>query len=371
MKNYTAQDYLNPAKQATLGFGTMRFPKDKAETARMIDTYLDHGYNYIDTAYIYTNSEETLKETLVKRHPRDKYFMANKLPPWMLRKCPEDCVKLFEEQLRRTGLEYFDYYLVHSLSDDGEQKVEDWDLFGWCLEQKKKGLIKHLGFSFHGGTAYLERLLKRHPESEFVQLQQNYLDNLRGPAHEWHDLAVKYNKPIIVMEPVKGGALAKLPPAAEKLLKEYTPNRSIASWAIQYTALLQNVTCVLSGMSNMEQMNDNLKTFEDMKPLTAQERELLDQVLNELAKFTGIPCTACKYCHGDCPLNIDIAASFALYNDAKRDQAGNSWNTAMVYRSIPESNRAEACIKCGACVSNCPQHIDIPKEMDKVVKQFA
>lgn len=366
----TTQDYLNPNTKATLGFGTMRLPKDKTETARMVDTYLGHGYNYIDTAYIYTNSEETLKETLVKRHPRDSYLIADKLPPWKLKNCPEDCVKLFEEQLRRIGLEYFDYYLVHSLDEGSEKQVEDWDLFGWCMEQKKKGLIRHLGFSFHGGTAYLERLLQRHPEAEFVQLQQNYLDNLRGPASEWHDVALKYNKPIIVMEPVKGGALAKLPPAAEKLLKEYAPNRSITSWAIQYTALLKNVTCVLSGMSNMEQMNDNLKTFADIKPLTAKETELLNQVLNELAKFTGVPCTACKYCHGDCPLNIDIAASFALYNDAKRDQAGNSWNTAMVYKSIPEGNRAQACVKCGACVAHCPQHIDIPNELDKVVDLF-
>ena len=370
MKNYTPQAYLSPTTPATLGFGAMRLPKDKAETTRMVDTFLGRGFNYIDTAYIYSNSEETLKETLVKRHPRDKYFVADKLPPWHLKKCPEDCVKLFEEQLRRTGLEYFDYYLVHSLSDDDEQKVEDWNLFGWCIEQKKKGFIRHLGFSYHGGTAYLERLLQRHPEVEFVQLQQNYLDNLRGPAHEWHALAVKYNKPIVVMEPVKGGALAKLPPTAEKLLKEYAPDRSIASWAIQYTALLQNVTCVLSGMSNMEQMNDNLKTFEEMKPLTQAEYDLLDQVLNELAKFTGIPCTACKYCHADCPLNIDIAACFALYNDAKRDQAGNSWNTKMVYNSIPEGNRAGACIKCGACAAHCPQKIDIPGGMDKVVGLF-
>jgi len=362
-------DYLNPATPAALGFGAMRFPKDKSETTKMIDFYLSSGFNYIDTAYNYTNSEETLKEILVKRHPRDSYFVADKLPVWLLKKAPEDCERIFKEQLRRTGLDYFDYYLVHALDDDVEQQTEDMGLFEWCLEQKKKGLIKHLGFSFHGGTAYLERLLKRHPETEFVQLQQNYIDNLRGPAAEWHDLTVKFNKPIIVMEPVKGGSLAKLPPAAEKLLKEYAPDRSAASWAIQYTATLQNVTCVLSGMSNMMQLQDNIQTFQDIKPLTVDELNILNQVLTEIAKTGGIPCTACKYCHESCPVNIDIAACFTYYNDAKTDCVGNSWNTSIMYKSI-EGNRADTCIKCGACVPLCPQHIDIPKEMDKVAKMF-
>ena len=369
MKPYTNGDYLNPATKTTLGFGTMRLSKDKSEVARMVDTYLGHGYNYIDTAYIYTDSEETLKETLVKRHPRDSYFIANKLPPWLLKNCPEDCANMFEEQLRRTGLDYFDYYLVHSLEEGTEQQVEDWDLFGWCIQQKKKGLIKHLGFSFHGGTAYLQRILERHPEAEFVQLQQNYVDNLRGPATEWQELAIKYNKPIIVMEPIKGGTLATLPEIAEKILKDYAPDRSIASWAIQYAANLQNVTCVLSGMSSMEQMGDNLKTFKDLKPFTAEEQKVLEHALMEVAKVTGIPCTTCKYCHSACPLDIDIASSFGLYNNAKMVPR-NAWNAAAIYKSIPESNRADACTKCGACAARCPQHIDIPNEMDKVVEEF-
>jgi len=368
MSKLTAQDYLNPALKTPLGFGAMRMPSGDSELEKMIDTYLDSGYNYFDTAYVYNNSEVRLNKALVKRHARDKFFIADKLPPWEVHKSPEDCERLFAESLRRTGLEYIDFYLVHSLNDGGEQSVEDKGLFQWCMEQKKKGLIKHFGFSFHGTTPHLERLLEKHPEVEFVQLQQNYIDNLRGPAVEWQAVALKHNVPIIVMEPVRGGSLAKLPAAAEKLLKDYDPSRSIASWAIQYAANLEGTSCLLSGMSNLEQLQDNLKTFQNMKPLTAEEMNLLDKVMNEIAKAGGIPCTACKYCHSECPVHIDIANCFSSYNELKRGSA--EWNTSMMYKTIPNGRRADACIKCGACVPICPQHIDIPKELGVVADTF-
>ena len=353
---------------SALGFGAMRMPKTAQERSLMVDTYLDSGYNYFDTAYIYTDSEEQLGEALVKRHNRDKFVIANKLPPWHVHNAPQDCEKIFEEQLKRTGLDYFDFYLVHSLDEGKEQDVEDKGLFDWCRGLKEKGLIKHLGFSFHGGTAYLDRLLQRHPDVEFVQLQQNYMDNLRGPASQWQDLALKYNKPIIVMEPVKGGSLAALPQSAEKLLKDYDPTRSIASWAVQYAATLKGATCVLSGMSNMEQLQDNIKTYQNLKPFTSQEEELLQNVLVEMAKAANIPCTACKYCHSQCPVNIDIAACFAFYNEVGRGSA--KWNVDTNYKTLPESTRAHACIKCGACLAHCPQHIDIPTDLDKVTEMF-
>jgi len=368
MSKLTATDYLNPTLPTALGFGCMRFPSQDDQLEKMVDTYLDSNYNYFDTAYVYDNSEERLGKTLVKRHARDKFYMASKLPPWMVNKAPEDCERLLKESLHRTGLDYFDFYLVHSLNDGGEQDVEDKGLFQWCAEQKKKGLLKHVGFSFHGTTPHLERLLQRHPEVEFVQLQQNYIDNLRGPAAEWQAVALKYNKPIIVMEPVRGGSLAKLPAAAEKLLKDYDPSRSIASWAVQYAATLEGAACMLGGMSSLEQMQDNLKTFQNLKPLTAEEMGLLDKVMNEIAKASGIPCTACKYCHSECPINIDIATCFSSYNELKRGSA--EWNTSMMYKTIPAGRRANDCIKCGACVPICPQHIDIPKEMDLVVDTF-
>lgn len=376
----TAKDYLwrcpdangisvqsfTHGKKASLGFGAMRLPDEK-ETARLVDTYLERGYNYFDTAWIYGGSEEKLRETLVKRHPRDSFLVANKLPPWEV-KNHSDCDKLFAEQLRRTGLEFFDFYLVHSLSDEREREVEDMRLFEWASEKKARGLISHVGFSFHGTTAYLERILKAHPESEFVLLQLNYSDILRGEAGEWQKLAIKYNQPIFVMEPVKGGSLAKLPAPAEKILRDYAPHRSIASWAVQYAATLQGVTCMLSGMSNMEHLRDNLQTFANLKPLTAEEHELLEQVLVETGKVASIPCTACKYCHAVCPQEIDIAACFSLYNDLKR--GGTDWNLAMMYKALPQSKRANDCFNCNACNAHCPQRIDIPKGLDEVAKTF-
>jgi predicted aldo/keto reductase-like oxidoreductase len=359
-------DYLTPGQQSHLGFGAMRLP-DEAETAKMVDAYLDAGFNYFDTAWIYGGSEECLKKTLVKRHPRDKFLIADKLPPWEV-KNHADCEKLFNEQLRRTGLDYFDFYLVHSVDDEKEKSISDMALFEWVSDQKKKGKVKHVGFSFHGTTACLARTLEKHPESEFVQLQLNYDDCLRGPALEWQELAVKHYTPIIVMEPVKGGSLATLPAPAEKLLKDHDPNRSIASWAIQYAATLNGVTCVLSGMSNMQQMQDNLKTYQNLKPLTPQELDLLKKVLAEMGKVSSIPCTACKYCHANCPMEIDIAACFGLYNEVKR--GGSEWNRAMMYRTIPENKRAHHCTACGACESHCPQHIAIPKQLETVIDTF-
>jgi len=349
-----------------LGFGAMRLPDDK-ETAEMVDYYLDSGFNYFDTAWIYGGSEERLKRTLVKRHSRDKFVVANKLPPWEVQN-HKDCDKLFEEQLRRTGLDFFDYYLIHSLDDGKEKGVEEMRLFDWAAEKKKKGLVGQVGFSFHGTTAYLARLLANHPETEFVQLQLNYSDVMRGAAREWQELAIKHNVPIVVMEPVKGGSLAKLPAPAEKILKEYAPHRSVASWAIQYAATLKGVSCVLSGMSNMEQLRDNVKIFGDMKPLSKAEIDMLEQVLVETGKVSSIPCTACKYCHAHCKPEIDIAACFSLYNDLKR--GGTDWNLAMMYRTLPDNTLAHNCTECGACIEHCPQKIDIPRELKTVVNTF-
>ena len=347
-----------------LGFGAMRLP-DERECARMVDVYMDGGFNYFDTAWIYGGSEEMLKKTLVSRYGRDKFVIADKLPPWEV-KNHADCDRLFAEQLRRTGLEYFDYYLVHSLDDAKEKEVEDMELFEWAMEQKKRGLVKSVGFSFHGTTAYLARLLERHPESEFVQLQLNYSDILRGEAGEWQRLAIEHKKPIVVMEPIKGGSLANLPASAEKIFKDYAPGRSVASWALQYAATLEGVSCVLSGMSNVGHIEDNLKTFRDMKPLTQQEMQMIENVLVEMGKVASIPCTACRYCHAQCPQEIDIAACFSMYNDIKR--GGAEWNIKMMYNTLPDGKRAHDCTSCGVCNALCPQHIDIPQELGVAAK---
>jgi len=364
----THKDILTP-NTPSLGFGAMRMP-DVDLAIKMVDTYMNGGYNYFDTAHAYAGSEELLKKTLVKRHPRDSYMIANKLPPWSVKKT-EDCVDLFEESLKRCGLDYFDFYLVHSLSDANEQKYEDMGMFDFVLEQKKRGLVKHAGFSFHGSAPFLERILNRHPKMEFVMLQLNYIDILRGPAGEYQALARKYNKPIIVMEPVKGGTLANLPASAEAMLKGRDPSRSIASWAIQYAATLEGATTTLSGMSTLEQVEDNLKTFKNLRPLTTDEMALLENVLNEMSQTSNIACTACKYCHEPCPKGIDIANCFAIYNEHNRNKGKHDWNSKMMYGNLPAEKKADKCIDCGLCIERCPQNINIPAALQDVDAAFA
>jgi hypothetical protein len=280
-----------------------------------------------------------------------------------------DCERILTEQLKRCGVDYFDFYMLHSLDNGGEAALENADLFGWIKKQQDKGLVRHIGFSFHGNTDYLSRLLTNHPEVEFVQLQINYIDKMRGPAGDWQQLAVRHQKPIIVMEPVKGGSLAKLPAPAEALLRAYAPGRSIASWAIQYAATLEGATVVLSGMSNMEQLRDNLDTYKNyLEPLTQAEMNLLEQVLAETAKVANIPCTACKYCHAHCPVGIDIATCFSLYNELKR--GSTHWNRAAMYNTLPKGKQAGDCTACGACLTHCPQHIEIPEGLKKVAGAF-
>jgi len=359
----THKDILTP-NNPSLGFGAMRLPDDDV-TNKMVDAYLAAGYNYFDTAYAYEGSEEQLKRTLVNRHPRNSYMIANKLPPWEI-KNPADCDKVLKESLKRCNLDYFDFYLVHSLSDNREQHIDEMGMFEWAFEQKKRGLLKHVGFSFHGTTPYLERLLTRYPETEFVQLQLNYIDILRGQASQWQELAIKHNKPIVVMGPIKGGSLSGLPEPAEALLKAHDPTRTISSWAIQYAASLEGVTSILSGMSNMEQMEDNLKTFANLKPLTPEEHNLLEDVLMEMSKVSSIACTACKYCHKYCPQGIDIATSFSLYNELMRGSA--RWNRKMLYNLLDP--KPDACTACGLCLEHCPQKLNIPKDLQTVAKEF-
>jgi predicted aldo/keto reductase-like oxidoreductase len=361
------EKYLNPKSPAKLGFGVMRLPEDFAETCRMFDMYLDGGGDYFDTAWIYGNSEETLGRGLVARHARDKFLLADKLPPWQV-KNHADCEKLFTEQLRRCRTDFFDFYLVHSIDDNREDEIENHGLFEYVAEQKKKGRVRHMGFSFHGTAECLARVLKRHPEAEFVLLQLNYADMLRGPAGQWHKVAADAGIAIQVMEPIKGGSLVKLPATAEQILRAQDPQRSMASWALQYAAGLDGVTCVLSGMSSEEHVRDNLHTFENFnRPLTPQETDALTRAMDETAKVAGIPCTACKYCHAPCPQGIDIASCFSLYNDKKRD---DGWNVSMMYKTIPPGRRAEDCTLCGICNPHCPQKIDIPKSLHQAAQAF-
>jgi predicted aldo/keto reductase-like oxidoreductase len=360
----TAAQYLNPSNPAVLGFGAMRLGDD-AETSRMVDAYMESGANYFDTAWIYGGSEARLNRTLVSRYPRDSFIIADKMPPWEVKNAA-GCDKIFAAQLKRLGVSYIDFYLVHSLDDRREEGLEY--IFEWAYARKKAGDVKHVGFSFHGSTGCLQRLLTRFPDVEFVQLQLNYADILRGPAGEWMDVANKANLPIIVMEPIKGGGLAKLPPAALEILSQQDSARSAASWAVQYAAQLPGVTCVLSGMNDLPQVQDNVNTFAKYNtPMTEAQLAALSRVLDEVAKAGGIACTACRYCHAHCPQGINISACFQQFNDLKRG-GGQAWNIEMQYKTLDKN--ASDCTCCRACIANCPQKLDIPRHMQAVASTF-
>ncbi|MDR1559347.1 MAG: aldo/keto reductase [Clostridiales bacterium] len=359
-----------------LGFGAMRLPYKGSESnidldhvKKMVDLFLDSGFKYFDTAYVYHNgkSEIALKDTLVKRHPRGSYWIATKMPMWSVRKA-EDLDRIFNDQLKKLGVDYIDYYLLHAMDSGREDTAIKTKAYEFAERIKREGKARFVGFSFHDSADVLERILKDHPRVDFVQLQINYSDVKEGSAGKLYDLAIKHNKPIIIMEPVKGGSLAKLDKDAEAVLKAARPNDSMASWALRYCASLAGVYTTLSGMSNLQQVEDNIKTFKNFEPLTKAEEELIDRALRA-GKGPAVPCTACRYCLETCPKDIAIPDVFAVYNQFKRSDDREAAVSA--YEAIPEGRRAWDCITCGACVEHCPQGIKIPEELAEAAKIFA
>ncbi len=364
-----------------LGFGFMRLPLldggdqtsfDKEQIFKMVDTYLDKGFNYFDTAYMYHDgwSERMLKEALIERHPRDSYYVATKMPTMMLEK-QEDAERIFAEQLERTGAGYFDYYLLHCLSTNLYEAAQRFDLFSFVQEKKKEGLIKRVGFSFHDKADVLDKILTEHPEMEFVQLQINYLDweDANVQSRKCWEVARKHGKDIIVMEPVKGGTLANVPPKAAKLFKDREPNMSPASWAIRFAASCEGVFMVLSGMSNLQQLLDNTGYMEHFKPLTEEEIALCHKAADIINSAVSIPCTACRYCVDGCPMNISIPEYFALYN-AEMNGTDKPDDTADYAELSAKYGKASDCIGCGQCEGHCPQHIEIINLLKDVAKTF-
>lgn len=358
---------MDTSKMPKLGFGLMRLPlKDEQidfeQVCKMVDTYMEHGYNYFDTAYVYHggDSEKIVKTALVARHARETFTVATKLPAWAI-STKEDRDKVFNEQLERTGLEYIDYYLLHSLEDGNNYETyERLDCFNWGIKKKEEGKIRHFGFSFHGTPELLVKVLDKHPEIEFVQIQLNYADwdNKLVQSGELYRILLERNIPMIIMEPVKGGTLANMAPALEKMFKSARPEDSVASWAMRFVGSLPGIATILSGMSDEAQMNDNLKTFDNFEPLSDDEQKLIKDVVKKMLDIPLIPCTGCRYCVDGCPQGIRIPDIFNAVN-TKRKFPGDM-RPVFYYGSLTGfSGKACDCIACGQCEGVCPQHLEI------------
>ena len=358
------------------GFGYMRLPMNGdevnlEETKKMVDAFLDAGFNYFDTAhgYIQGKSETALKACLTSRYPRDKYILTNKLSGGFF-KTEADIRPLFQSQLEACGVDYFDFYLMHAQGEGCYPHYKKCRAYETAFELKKEGKVRHVGISFHDRAEFLEQILTEYPQIEVVQIQFNYVDydDLAVQSRKCYEVCRKYNKPVVVMEPVKGGNLVNLPEEAAKVLEDLHGG-SPASYAIRFAAGFPGMMMVLSGMSSLEQMNDNISFMKDFKPLDDKEMEAIHKVQEIFKSKNLIPCTGCRYCTDGCPQHIAIPDLFAIMNTK---QVHHDWNANYYYHSVHTApgRKASDCLKCGKCEKACPQHLPIRQLLEDVAKKF-
>ena len=364
------------AEVSLLGFGFMRLPTIEKDMAKidypkaqaMVDKAIKGGVNYFDTAYPYHNkmSEIFAGETL-SQYKRDSYYLATKLPVWEpFVKSADDSQRIFEEQLKKCKVDYFDFYLAHGLNEERMPGLRE-KSYNFLRKKKEEGAIRRLGFSFHDRPDVINGILKDY-EWDFAQIQLNYLDWETADAKYLYETLTEHNIPVVIMEPVKGGSLANLNQETMDIFKKADPGASAASWALRYAASLPNAMTVLSGMNTIEQVDDNLKTFGAFKPLSDSERKVIDEAAAIYRSTGSIPCTGCRYCM-DCPSGVDIPRIFAMYNHYLSNKVLISFSNQ--YRTMKKSEQAHNCTECGQCVKLCPQKIDIPAHFKEVIKVLA
>ena len=360
-----------------IALGCMRLPMrdgkiDMVELDKMVEYAMAHGANYFDTAYMYVDgkSENAIGEVL-KKYPRESFILTDKNPAYLVNS-PSDVHKLFNEQLKKCQVEYFDNYMVHNINKNTIRNYRDNDMYGELLKLKKEGKIKHLGFSFHGDPKMLREVISEH-KWDFCQLQLNYLDWEVVNADELYQIADEAGVPVIVMEPLRGGVLCNLPEKAANHLKEKCPNDTQASFGLRWIAGKERVFTILSGMSNLQQLKENVDTFVNYREITPEEEKVGQELAHIIQSGGAISCTACRYCMEVCPRGINIPAIFGLYNMYKGSTAANAaFMFVYNYNALKEEQRADKCIECGLCIKNCPQDLQIPKllkEVDKTVKE--
>ncbi len=361
-----------------LGFGLMRLPRlsdgsiDIEQVKVMVDKFMNAGFTYFDTAYVYEGSEEAARKALVERHPRESYTLATKLNAgYHAVTCEKDAKDQFYTSLERTGAGYFDYYLLHALQPSNIDKYNEFHIWDFAKELKEKGLVKNYGFSFHSTPEMLDELLTEHPDVDFIQLQINYADwnNPAVRSRECLEVARKHNKPVVVMEPIKGGTLANPPKQVAKVLDEANPDASYASWAVRFVASQDGVFKVLSGMSNIEQMDNNLSYMKDFKPLDEKETKVIEKVQSILESIDSIPCTKCSYCTPGCPMQIPIPTIFEARNRQVLFDAIEDGNKRYA-KAAAGGSKASDCIQCGQCEAACPQHINIIERLAQCAAVF-